>query len=122
MHGVLTWIYTGAKNTVSARHQPGAELLCRMPLALGAEQPLPRDYGHLSTCKLLKTFFFFFSPSLFSAGWWLVENTDKQIAWFPASYLEDIDVHEDIQNSLSSNEEGKSASVSLEHHIPSSEN
>uniref|UniRef100_A0A8C5INC3 NADPH oxidase organizer 1 n=1 Tax=Junco hyemalis TaxID=40217 RepID=A0A8C5INC3_JUNHY len=22
-------------------------------------------------------------------GWWLVENADKQIAWFPASYLED---------------------------------
>ncbi|NXV31273.1 NOXO1 oxidase, partial [Rissa tridactyla] len=39
-------------------------------------------------------------------GWWLVENTDKQIAWFPASYLEETDVHEDIQNSLSSNEEG----------------
>ncbi|NWX24183.1 NOXO1 oxidase, partial [Aegotheles bennettii] len=39
-------------------------------------------------------------------GWWLVENTDKQIAWFPASYLEEIDVHKDIQNALSSNEEG----------------
>ncbi|NXK55716.1 NOXO1 oxidase, partial [Chauna torquata] len=39
-------------------------------------------------------------------GWWLVENADKQIAWFPASYLEEIDVHEDIQNALSSNEEG----------------
>ncbi|NXC74659.1 NOXO1 oxidase, partial [Anhinga anhinga] len=39
-------------------------------------------------------------------GWWLVENADKQIAWFPASYLEEVDVHEDIQNALSSNEEG----------------
>ncbi|KAI6076604.1 NADPH oxidase organizer 1 [Aix galericulata] len=39
-------------------------------------------------------------------GWWLVENADKQIAWFPASYLEEIDVHEDIQDALSSNEEG----------------
>ncbi|NXI50756.1 NOXO1 oxidase, partial [Chloroceryle aenea] len=39
-------------------------------------------------------------------GWWLVENTDKQIAWFPASYLEEIDIHRDIQNALSSNEEG----------------
>ncbi|NXA17138.1 NOXO1 oxidase, partial [Ibidorhyncha struthersii] len=39
-------------------------------------------------------------------GWWLVENTDKQIAWFPASYLEEIDVHKDIQNASSSNEEG----------------
>uniref|UniRef100_A0A663LMD2 NADPH oxidase organizer 1 n=1 Tax=Athene cunicularia TaxID=194338 RepID=A0A663LMD2_ATHCN len=33
-------------------------------------------------------------------GWWLVENADKQIAWFPASYLEEID-------------EGKSGSGSL---------
>ncbi|NXU19923.1 NOXO1 oxidase, partial [Pardalotus punctatus] len=39
-------------------------------------------------------------------GWWLVENADKQIAWFPASYLEELDVHEDIQNAFSSNEEG----------------
>uniref|UniRef100_A0A8D2M6H2 SH3 domain-containing protein n=1 Tax=Zonotrichia albicollis TaxID=44394 RepID=A0A8D2M6H2_ZONAL len=23
-------------------------------------------------------------------GWWLVENADKQIAWFPATYLEEI--------------------------------
>uniref|UniRef100_A0A8D0FHI3 NADPH oxidase organizer 1 n=1 Tax=Strix occidentalis caurina TaxID=311401 RepID=A0A8D0FHI3_STROC len=35
-------------------------------------------------------------------GWWLVENADKQIAWFPASYLEEIDVHKDIQSALSS--------------------
>ena len=59
---------------------------------------------------------------LFAAGWWLVENTDKQIAWFPASYLEEIDVHKDIQNALSSNQEGKSASGSLGHHAPPSEN
>ncbi|XP_074697070.1 NADPH oxidase organizer 1 [Strix aluco] len=39
-------------------------------------------------------------------GWWLVENADKQIAWFPASYLEEIDVHKDIQSALSSDKEG----------------
>ncbi|NXN33457.1 NOXO1 oxidase, partial [Nycticryphes semicollaris] len=39
-------------------------------------------------------------------GWWLVENADKQIAWFPASYLEEIDIHKDIQNVLSSDKEG----------------
>ncbi|KFP43670.1 NADPH oxidase organizer 1, partial [Chlamydotis macqueenii] len=39
-------------------------------------------------------------------GWWLVENADKQIAWFPASYLEEIDIHKDIQIALSSKEEG----------------
>lgn len=38
-----------------------------------------------------------------------MENADKQIAWFPASYLEEIDIYKDIQNALSSNEEGKSA-------------
>uniref|UniRef100_A0A8C9U8I7 NADPH oxidase organizer 1 n=1 Tax=Serinus canaria TaxID=9135 RepID=A0A8C9U8I7_SERCA len=35
-------------------------------------------------------------------GWWLVENADKQIAWFPASYLEELDPCEDIQNAFSS--------------------
>ncbi|XP_031462417.1 NADPH oxidase organizer 1 [Phasianus colchicus] len=39
-------------------------------------------------------------------GWWLVENADKQIAWFPASYLEQISVHKDIQDVGSSDEEG----------------
>ncbi|NXH35235.1 NOXO1 oxidase, partial [Myiagra hebetior] len=39
-------------------------------------------------------------------GWWLVENADKQLAWFPASYLEELDAYEDIQNAFSSNEEG----------------
>ncbi|NWW37510.1 NOXO1 oxidase, partial [Panurus biarmicus] len=39
-------------------------------------------------------------------GWWLVENADKQIAWFPASYLEELDACEDIQNTFSSDEEG----------------
>ncbi|NXO79678.1 NOXO1 oxidase, partial [Sitta europaea] len=39
-------------------------------------------------------------------GWWLVENADKQIAWFPASYLEELDACEDIQSAFSSNEEG----------------
>ncbi|XP_010872714.3 NADPH oxidase organizer 1a [Esox lucius] len=29
------------------------------------------------------------------AGWWLVENEDKRIAWFPAPYLEKIDEDED---------------------------
>uniref|UniRef100_A0A8C3NP92 SH3 domain-containing protein n=1 Tax=Cyanoderma ruficeps TaxID=181631 RepID=A0A8C3NP92_9PASS len=41
-------------------------------------------------------------------GWWLVENADKQIAWFPASYLEELDACEDMQNAFSSDEEGKS--------------
>ncbi|KAL0993110.1 hypothetical protein UPYG_G00103340 [Umbra pygmaea] len=30
-----------------------------------------------------------------NAGWWLVENVDKHIAWFPAPYLEKIDEEEE---------------------------
>lgn len=26
-----------------------------------------------------------------ASGWWLVENEDKRIAWFPAPYLEKLD-------------------------------
>lgn len=47
---------------------------------------------HLDACKNLFTLFAvmlkvlcFCSPS---AGWWLVENEDKRLAWFPAPYLE----------------------------------
>ncbi|XP_036944883.1 NADPH oxidase organizer 1-like [Acanthopagrus latus] len=29
------------------------------------------------------------------AGWWLVENDDKRMAWFPAPYLEKLDEDED---------------------------
>ncbi|KAJ3601527.1 hypothetical protein NHX12_032495 [Muraenolepis orangiensis] len=29
------------------------------------------------------------------AGWWLVENEDKRLAWFPAPYLEKLDDDED---------------------------
>ncbi|KAJ7984702.1 hypothetical protein DPEC_G00357490 [Dallia pectoralis] len=29
------------------------------------------------------------------AGWWLVENEKKQLAWFPAPYLETCEEHED---------------------------
>ena len=50
-----------------------------------------------------------------------MENADKQIAWFPASYLEEIDVHKDIQNTFCSDNEGKSAAGSLGPHIPPSE-
>uniref|UniRef100_A0A8C8BGW6 NADPH oxidase organizer 1 n=1 Tax=Otus sunia TaxID=257818 RepID=A0A8C8BGW6_9STRI len=90
--------YEITKNQAQQHISRALARLCRMSLLfLVAEQPLPRDYGCLSTCRLLKTFFW---P--FAAGWWLVENADKQIAWFPASYLEEIDVHKDIQSALSS--------------------
>ncbi|KAM4656822.1 NADPH oxidase organizer 1 [Amazona ochrocephala] len=94
VHGVLTWIYTGGKNQVSVQQQPGTELLCTMSCLLGQS----RDYGHLQAVKTLSL--------LFAAGWWLVENADKQIAWFPASYLEEIDAHKDIQNAFCSDKEG----------------
>lgn len=39
-----------------------------------------------------------------------MENADKQIAWFPASYLEQISAHKDIQN-VESSDEGEYGSV-----------
>ncbi|XP_010213565.1 PREDICTED: NADPH oxidase organizer 1, partial [Tinamus guttatus] len=39
-------------------------------------------------------------------GWWLVENADKQIAWFPAPYLQELDLHGDSQSAPSAHEEG----------------
>lgn len=32
------------------------------------------------------------------SGWWLVENEDKKMAWFPAPYLERLDEDEDEDN------------------------
>lgn len=50
------------------------------------------------TCSLL----------LFAAGWWLVENKDQQIAWFPAPYLEERVTGEESPNARELDEEGES--------------
>ncbi|XP_014836121.1 PREDICTED: NADPH oxidase organizer 1 isoform X1 [Poecilia mexicana] len=34
------------------------------------------------------------------AGWWLVENEEKRMAWFPAPYLENVDGEEDEEEVL----------------------
>lgn len=34
------------------------------------------------------------------AGWWLVENDDKRMAWFPAPYLEKIDDDDDDEDNV----------------------
>lgn len=63
-------------------------------------------HGPRVTCFLgtivLKSFSFSLSVSLdFSSsfslglGWWLVENEDKKLAWFPAPYLELCDEEEE---------------------------
>ncbi|KYO30843.1 NADPH oxidase organizer 1 [Alligator mississippiensis] len=39
-------------------------------------------------------------------GWWLVENEDKQIAWFPAPYLEERTFGEKAPSFRESDEEG----------------
>ncbi|NXA38372.1 NOXO1 oxidase, partial [Eudromia elegans] len=39
-------------------------------------------------------------------GWWLVENADKQIAWFPAPYLQELGLHGASQSASSAQEEG----------------
>lgn len=31
------------------------------------------------------------SHCVLCSGWWLVENEDKRMAWFPAPYLEKLD-------------------------------
>lgn len=88
---------------MSVQHRPGTELLCSVPpVSCGRAAPT-RGLWSSVYLQAVKNLFFL----LFAAGWWLVENADKQIAWFPASYLEEIDVHKDIQNALTSNEEGK---------------
>lgn len=105
----MIWGHVGGITAALGRReqcQHGLTSLHSVLLSSVAEQPPPRDYGYLSTFRLLNPFFSFL---LFAAGWWLVENADKQIAWFPASYLEEIDIYKDIQNALSSNNEGKSA-------------
>ncbi|NWJ00058.1 NOXO1 oxidase, partial [Crypturellus undulatus] len=40
------------------------------------------------------------------SGWWLVENADKQIAWFPAPYLQELELRGDSQSAPSAQEEG----------------
>ena len=32
------------------------------------------------------------------SGWWLVENEDKRLAWFPAPYLEKLEDGEDDED------------------------
>ncbi|XP_025909686.1 NADPH oxidase organizer 1 [Nothoprocta perdicaria] len=39
-------------------------------------------------------------------GWWLVENADKQIAWFPAPYLQGLDARGDGPSAPSCQEDG----------------
>ena len=46
--------------------------------------------------RLCLNIFPFLSQFLFPfLGWWLVENEDKQLAWFPAPYLELCDEEEE---------------------------
>ncbi|NWX91630.1 NOXO1 oxidase, partial [Nothoprocta pentlandii] len=39
-------------------------------------------------------------------GWWLVENADKQIAWFPAPYLQELHARADGPSAPSCQEDG----------------
>lgn len=49
------------------------------PSRLGPERPNGRGFS--------SSFSFSFSPAV-RLGWWLVENEEKRMAWFPAPYLE----------------------------------
>ncbi|XP_031748335.1 NADPH oxidase organizer 1 isoform X2 [Xenopus tropicalis] len=39
-----------------------------------------------------------------NTGWWLVENEEKHLAWFPAPYLKDVDNSEDTDSGTSEDE------------------
>ncbi|OCT64430.1 NADPH oxidase organizer 1 [Xenopus laevis] len=41
-----------------------------------------------------------------NSGWWLVENEEKHLAWFPAPYLKDLDNNEDTDSGAASEDEG----------------
>ncbi|KAM4697724.1 NADPH oxidase organizer 1 [Rhinophrynus dorsalis] len=41
-----------------------------------------------------------------SSGWWLVENEEKRVAWFPAPYLKDLESSEETDSGMDSDDEG----------------
>ncbi|KAM8960378.1 NADPH oxidase organizer 1-like [Pelodytes ibericus] len=41
-----------------------------------------------------------------SSGWWLVENEEKRVAWFPAPYLKDAENNEDASSGSDSDYDG----------------
>ncbi|KAG9476677.1 hypothetical protein GDO78_002201 [Eleutherodactylus coqui] len=41
-----------------------------------------------------------------NSGWWLVENEDKRVAWFPAPFLKAIAEREDSDSGIESDDEG----------------
>ncbi|XP_053327508.1 NADPH oxidase organizer 1-like [Spea bombifrons] len=41
-----------------------------------------------------------------SSGWWLVENEEKRVAWFPAPFLKDLESNEDSNSGADSDYDG----------------
>ncbi|XP_056391688.1 NADPH oxidase organizer 1-like isoform X2 [Hyla sarda] len=41
-----------------------------------------------------------------SSGWWLVENEEKRVAWFPAPFLKTVEKEEDTDSRTESEDEG----------------
>ncbi|XP_044160008.1 NADPH oxidase organizer 1-like [Bufo gargarizans] len=41
-----------------------------------------------------------------SSGWWLVENEEKRLAWFPAPFLKTVEEKQDIDSDTESDDEG----------------
>ncbi|KAM4025965.1 NADPH oxidase organizer 1-like [Anomaloglossus baeobatrachus] len=41
-----------------------------------------------------------------NSGWWLVENKDKRVAWFPAPFLKDVEEKEESDSGTESDDEG----------------
>ncbi|KAM4631822.1 NADPH oxidase organizer 1-like [Discoglossus pictus] len=56
-----------------------------------------------------------------STGWWLVENEDKCLAWFPAPYLKDLKNTEDTDSGMDSDDDGALYYVSKTYEATSSD-
>lgn len=51
------------------------------------------------------------------SGWWLVENEDKRMAWFPAPYLEKLDEDEDDGGDDGTPDRGTCMNTALDQHL-----
>ncbi|XP_066239004.1 NADPH oxidase organizer 1 isoform X4 [Saccopteryx leptura] len=111
-----TWQVPDLILTPCGKHLEGRPIVDKGPRSLVIlpvqEEPLPRPVGSLATGSLVALSLHCLQP--FStqdtrgqpfhaqaqesldvllrhpSGWWLVANEDQQMAWFPASYLEEV--------------------------------
>lgn len=66
----------------------------------GMSCPISMQLARWLCCRLCSYMCLYFH--LKSSGWWLVENEEKCLAWFPAPYLELCEDEEEGENELNS--------------------